>query len=266
MRKKVTILLILVVTVGCIYLGFRTREKNGIVVTQIQTSQPNSLNYLLETSENKLIMLDGGSNEDSEALEQKLLAKGGIVESWFITMASPENFGAMKSILENGKVQINRIYVSFNEASWYGENEPEKYPEIAEFLDLIYSEKNITKVFNVPLRHEILIDNLYFTILNVANPSIKGTFNQTMAIKVNNTYKSMIFMGNIAKEAAEKLKDNNLDEIACDAVQVSNQPIQPEIYEKMAPTYVFVPNAKTIDEENLKIKETYTGEVTVKIW
>lgn len=288
MKKKISILLIILVTISCIYSGIRTREKNGIVVTQIQTQNSEALSYMLQTSKNNIIMIDGGSQQDSEHLEKILQDKGGNVEAWFITRAYPESFGAMKRILENEKIQVNHIYISFNEASWYSENEPEKYPEIAEFLDFIYREDNIKKVYNVPLRYELLVDNLYFTVLNVANPALTGEFaswNQSMILKVNNTYKSMIFMGNIGQEGAKHFKDNNLDEIACDAVQIPNNDasIDDEIYQKMLPTYLFMPIPQKSDNEgiekaknlenhlknSLKIKQSYVGsagDVTVKIW
>lgn len=288
MKKKISILLIIVVTIACIYLGIQTREKNGMVITQIQTQEPEALSYMLQTSKNNIIMIDGGSQQDSQILEKILQDKGGNVEAWFITRAHPESFGAMKSILENGKIQVNHIYISFNDASWYSENEPEKYSEIAEFLDFIYREDNIKKVYNVPLRYELLVDNLYFTILNVANPTLTGEFaswNQSMIVKVTNTYKSMIFMGNIAQEGAKHFQDNNLDEIACDAVQIPNNgvSIDQEIYQKMKPTYIFMPipknrnntvieKAKSLEnyfKNDLKIKESYVTseeDVTVKIW
>ncbi len=280
------VIIILVVTLACIYSGVRTRERNGIVVTQMQTSQPESLSYMLTTSKNKLLMIDGGSAEDSSYLEEKLLEKGGEVECWFITIAHPENFGAMKRILENGKVQVNQIYISFNEASWYGQHETERYGEVAEFLDFIYSENIIKRVYNVPFRHQMVVDNLHLTILNVANPELDeehAGFNQSMALKVSNTYKGMIFMGNIADIAAEKMKDNNLDEIDCDAVQISNnqaQMVSDEIYEKMTPAYIFMPVSKNSDKASsqtylerlknlLKVKEAYMNpdeDITVKIW
>lgn len=288
MKKKISILLIILVTISCIYSGIRTREKNGIVVTQIQTQNSEALSYMLQTSKNNIIMIDGGDQQDSEHLEKILQDKGGSVEAWFITRAHPESFGAMKRILENEKIQVNHIYISFNEASWYCENEAEKYPEIAEFLDFIYREDNIKKVYNVPLRYELLVDNLYFTVLNVANPALTGEFaswNQSMIVKVNNTYKSMIFMGNIGQEGAKHFKDNNLDEIACDAVQIPNNgaSIDNEIYQKMMPMYLFMPIPQKSDNEgiekaknlenhlknSLKIKESYVGsagDVTVKIW
>ena len=89
----------------------------------------------------------------------------------------------------------------------------------------------------------------------------------------------MIFMGNLAQEGGQKFRDNNLDEINCDAVQVSNngvQKVDDEVYQKMTPQYVFIPKSNQENqtyqnhlEQFLKPEATYissNGDTTVKIW
>lgn len=286
MKKKISIGLIIIVTIACIFSGIQTRKQNGFHVTQIQTNLPESLSYLIETPNHTNLMIDGGAYEDSEMLEEILIQKGGIVDSWFITIAHSQNFGALQKIIENGKVQINHIYISFNSREWYQTYEPDRYPEIAQFLDLMYSQSMLGKVQEIPNRFVTLIDNLYITALNVKNPEMNQTyagFNQSMVIKVNNTYKSMIFMGNIAQTAAEQFRENNMDEIDCDAVQISNneqQNISDEIYQKMTPDYLFMSVPKNGEQEEakkylekikqkVKAKQTYLSSnepVTIKIW
>lgn len=286
MKKKISIGLIIIVTIACIFSGIQTRKQNGFHVTQIQTNLPESLSYLIETPNHTNLMIDGGAYEDSKMLEEILIQKGGIVDSWFITIAHSQNFGALQKIIENGKVQINHIYISFNSREWYQTYEPDRYPEIAQFLDLMYSQSMLGKVQEIPNRFVTLIDNLYVTALNVKNPEMNQTyagFNQSMVIKVNNTYKSMIFMGNIAQTAAEQFRENNMDEIDCDAVQISNneqQNISDEIYQKMTPDYLFMSAPKNGEQEEakkylekvkqkVKAKQTYLSSnepVTIKIW
>lgn len=93
----------------------------------------------------------------------------------------------------------------------------------------------------------------------------------------------MIFMGNIAQTAAEQFRENNMDEIDCDAVQISNneqQNISDEIYQKMTPDYLFMSAPKNGEQEEakkylekvkqkVKAKQTYLSSnepVTIKIW
>jgi len=279
MKRKIQILLIIVVTISCIYFGINTRKNNAINITQIKTVSEETLSYMIETNKGSIIMIDGGSYDDSEHLEQVLMEKGGVVDSWFVTIAHSQNFGALKNIIENKKVQINHIYVSFNTVEWYQAYEPDRVEPIIEFMELIYSAENMNKVQDIPSRFEVKIDNLNLMALNVKNSDLHGDyagFNQSMVIKVDNTYKSMIFMGNIADQAAMKFKDNSLDEINCDAVQISNngdQYVNNEVYKKMTPQYLFIPgltNGYDVELKNLlKAKECYTsenGDVSIKIW
>ena len=256
MKKKIGIILIILVKIGCCYLGFHTREQKAIKVTQIQTKQEESLSYLLETDKGNLIMIDGGSEADSEHLEELLLSKGGKVKAWYITVAHSQNFGALQSIIENGNIEIENIFMSFGSGEWYQEYEPDRYQAIDEFLSVV-NEKG-QAIAGVPDRYEVLFDNLYVTVLNVSNEELNGEyagFNQSMVIKVNNTYKSIIFMGDIADIAAEKFKDNNLDEIDCDAVQISNnddQFVNDEVYQKMTPKYLFITIPENSDKEHAR--------------
>ena len=286
MKKKIGIFLIIVVTIVCVLVGIRVRKVNAIVITQMQTTKTGSLSYMVETKRNNIIMIDGGSKEDAENLEKKLIEKGGVVDRWYITVAHEENFGALQKIIENGNIEIRNIYYSFNDEEWYQKYEPNRLMEINDLYNTI-EEKEMEKVFqDIPYRYELLIDDLYITALNLINPDFNESnpgYNQSMVIEFNNTYKSVIFMGSIANQAAKNCKNNNLDHMNCDAVQVSNngsQYVDEEIYKIMSPDYLLmsVPtednqeNARTYIEKLknlLKSKQTYLscdGDVTLTIW
>lgn len=284
MKKAFKVIFICIVTVMCVIAGLNTRKSNAISVTQIKTMTPEGLSYLVETKDNNLVMIDGGGYDDSQHLEEILSKKGGVVDTWFVTIAHWQNFGALQRIIENGKIQINHIYLSFNPVEWYQKYEPDRVEQVEEFLDLIYNEAYMSKVHDVPNRFEIKIDNLYFTVLNVKNPELNGNyagFNQSMVIKVNNTYKSMIFMGNIAEQGAEQVKNNNLDEIDCDSIQISNnnqQKVDTEFFDKISVKNIFLSNPIENREmleyiQNVKkivgadeVILSSEGDNTIKIW
>ncbi len=285
MRKLIRVLLITVVTIGCIILGISTRSKNGILVTQIETNSEETLSYMIKTKNNNIIMIDGGNKEDAQHLEEVLLENGGVVDRWFITLAHEQNFGAFKEIVQNGNVEIRNIYVSLNSNEWYEKNDPENFVAISEFSDFLFNDELREKVIDVPDKYEILIDDLFISILNIKNEKFDGIYagyNQSMVIKVDNTYKSIIFMGNIANDAAKYFKDHNLDQIDCDAVQISNnnvQKVNDEIYKMMTPQYLFISTSENTRnsaniyvqrlKELLKSKEIFVsgaGDHTIKIW
>ena len=134
--------------------------------------------------------------------------------------------------------------------------------------------------------YEIEFDGWYITVLNWKNPEFNGEyagFNQSMILKINNMYKSVIFMGNSANQAGEFFKDNHLDELKCDAVQVSNngsQFVNNEIYQKMKPKYLLISvpvNTNQVETQNygnelkniLNSKEVHfsnEGDKSLVIW
>ena len=281
MRKKLKIIGIIFITLACIYLGLQTRKQSAILVTQIPTKSAGTLSYMVETKNHQIIMIDGGDALESETLEKYLQEKGGVVEAWFITGDRLQNFGALQKIFANNTIEVKHIYVGFSSSDWHKSEEAEA--ETTEFLQTIFEKQPVTQISE---DLEVLIDQLYVKAMCVTNPeegNSKREENQGLIVKINNTYKSMIFMGNMASEGAKKFKDNHLDEIDCDAVQVSNRTddlVKEEIYQKMSPQYLFMSVPKDTDKtvaerylQNLKqatnAQETYVSETegrTVKIW
>ena len=171
MKKKILIILLIIIfTCICIYTGFRSRYRNGIVVTQFEPQLTRSMGYMIESKNHEVIIIDGGLPEDSTHVEEAILAKGGIVEAWFITHAHDDHYGALVEIIKSGKVHINNIYVSFNSSEWYETYDNDRYTSIRHMLDLLDSEGVRNTVHEVALKQEIHIDNLFFKILKIKSP------------------------------------------------------------------------------------------------
>lgn len=251
MKRKIGIVAIIIFTILCVYLGIKTRKLNAINVTQIQTKDQEALSYMLKTKNNYIVMIDGGNYEDSEHLEEVLMQNGGVVSHWYITLAHNQNFGALQKIIEKGNVQVDNVYISFNEMDWYQKYESDRVLPILEFLSVM--DEHNQNYAEIPANYEIQFDDWYISILNWKNPEFNqeyAGFNQSMIIKVNNMYRSVIFMGNSADKAAQFFKDNHLDEISCDAVQISNngaQFVNNEVYQKMKPKYLLMPVSSESD-------------------
>ena len=121
MNKKIKgflkICLFILITVGCIALGFKTRFDNGIVITQYapQTTRQ-SMGYMLKTNENRIVMIDGGTEGDTEHVKKSIIENGGVVEIWYLTHAHDDHYGVLYTLLneENSGVTINNIYLNLN--------------------------------------------------------------------------------------------------------------------------------------------------------
>jgi len=118
----------------------------------------------------------------------------------------------------------------------------------------------------------IKFDNCYITALEVKNEdelSPTEIANQTVVLKLDNTFKSMIFLGNIGDEKAHYFLENNQDELKCDILQFSGNKINEygeDIFEKIKPKIVMISDFKV--PEFTKADCVYTkvdGQITCEI-
>ena len=101
-KKIVLILLILIVTLGCIALGVKRRYDKGILVTQFAPkTDRQSMGYMIKTDQGKLVMIDGGTRGDVSNVANEIIANGGVVDYWFLTHAHDDHYGVLLSILKN---------------------------------------------------------------------------------------------------------------------------------------------------------------------
>lgn len=298
-KKILLIIFIIVVTGICIALGINTRYNDRIQITQFASyGERQSMGYLLKTKENRLVMIDGGTIENKEHVLQEIKNNGGIVEYWFITHAHDDHYGVLKEILKEdyAGIQINNIIVSLNDEEWYKINDSSRYNDIKEFLDLLKKENVLPIVREANLREKINVDNLNFYILKTKTPEITENAgnNQSMVIKVDNMFKSALFLADIGVQVEEDFVNNNLDEIKCDAVQMAHHGqngVSKWVYEKINPKICMWPTPdwlwdnnnglgfntaeyKTIETRNwiideMQVKNNYVskdGDLLIEIW
>ena len=78
-------------------------------------SQVNTIgnSYVIQTVNGKLIVMDGGSEEETEYLRGFISALGAEVEAWFISHPHDDHFWALINILKEPRdIKINNIYHS----------------------------------------------------------------------------------------------------------------------------------------------------------
>lgn len=256
-----------------------------------------SMGYMLETKENRIIMIDGGLPEYSEHVIDNIKNKGGVVEAWFITHAHVDHAGVILDALKDNEIQINNIYVSLNGKEWYEKYEVDegRVQFAVNLIDVLSSDGIKDRVHEVELRDDYDIDNLTFKILKVKTPEYieNAGNNQSVVIKVSNNFKSLLFLGDLGEEYQDDFVNHNLDEIKCDAVQMAHhgqQGVNEEVYKKINPTICFWPTPEwlynndvgdgrwggpwdTLETrswiENLGVTQNYVakdGDITVEIW
>lgn len=265
-------------------------KKAHIELTQISARSDNSMmSYIIKTSNNKTIVIDGGLKIEAETLKQYIQKYGNKVDYWFITHPHKYHVGAFIDIVENSDIKIENIYYSINSQEWYNENEPNRAYEAEEFYRAIQNEKIKEKAKTPQIGDKIKIGkNIYVEILQTANPEItyNAINNSSMVFKIHVNDKTILMLGDIGPEASEKLIKKYGKNLKSDIVQMSHHGqsgateefyklVEPEICLWQSPQWLWdnvTGTFKTLETrkwmENLGVKTNYVakdGDITITV-
>lgn len=200
---------------------------NNTQIVQLTQLKANSnrqmMGYILKTN-NKVIVIDGGTKDDAENLKIHINKYGGKVDYWFMTHLHDDHLGAFTEIVKDENVEICNIYASLNDKEWYRVNEPSRYDFAEEFLNILSDEKIKNKVHSPDLNEKLTIDNIKVEILGIRNPEITENpgNEQSMVIRFDTHKSSMIILGDTGVKSSEKLLNNQKEKLDCDIVQMAH--------------------------------------------
>lgn len=290
-----TISVIFLILIG-ILIMFNIRYLNATQLTQLKNnSQSQMMGYVIKTKDDKLIVIDGGTQADTDNLITKIKKLGGAVDYWFVTHPHKDHAGAFIKIVNETDIKINHVYITINELSWYQKYEADRIEEVKKFYNAILNERIKENVEEVTLNQKIYIDNIECEILGIKNPEIttNAINNSSMVIKMFVNNKSILFLGDTGVESGEKLLKNQRNKLKADIVQAAHHGqngVNKEIYEAINPKIVLWPTPDWLwnndigngeDSGNWKTKETRTwlqelgvstniiekdGDITIKIY
>lgn len=292
--KIIIIIFVLLLVTGIVKI---LDYKNSIELCQLKdngTSQ--MMGYIITTKNNNTIVIDGGTQDDTENFVEQIKNKTGKVNYWFITHPHKDHASTLIDIVKNTDIEIDHIYVTLNDIEWYKKNDPNRFGEINDFFDILKNDKISQKVEEVELNQNIMIDNIRCQILGIKNPEIvtNATNNSSMVIKMQVNNKNIIFLGDSGKENSEKLlKIQSNEKLRADIVQVAHHGQNggtEELYKIINPTICLWPTPewlwnndsgngedsgpwKTKETrkwiESLKVKQNIIekdGNKTIRIW
>lgn len=190
-------------------------------------SQVNTIgnSYVIQTVNGKVIVMDGGSEEETDYLRGFIAALGEEVDAWFISHAHDDHIWALLNIIKDPKcMKINKIYHSrmteelvATETGSYTDINKEFYAMIDEGLDGI-------EVIDCHKGDQFEIDGVNFKILSEQNPEMLTNYNdQSMVIKMWDDSKSFVFLGDLGPNGGRKLMDSEyMEDVKCDYLQMSH--------------------------------------------
>lgn len=187
-------------------------------------SQVNTIgnSYVIQSVNGKLIVMDGGTKDETEYLRGFISALGEEVDAWFISHPHGDHFGALSDILKEPKgVKINRIYhskVVREDGSMHGWT-----GRFYSLLDSVAVASSID-VIDCHRGDEFEIDGINFKILSEKNPELLPNINdQSMVIRMWDESKSFVFLGDLGEKGGRKLMESEyMEDVNCDYLQMAH--------------------------------------------
>lgn len=229
-----------------------TKKIEGMKVTLIggtnmkKYGAQNSCGYVIRTRNNKLIIVDGGRERDSEFVLKYINKYGnGKVDYWYITHPHSDHVGALIKLLNEENIEIENLCYSFNSDEWYKKYDKRGYEAEYQMINSLNNEKIKNKI-ECQKNQIIYMDNISCEILKVANPEITNSDNgndSSMVFKMTATDvdKSILFLGDAYKYASEELLENpnKLSSFAVQMAHHGQNGVSKEVYDAINPTICF---------------------------
>ena len=244
--KKVGILIIILLML-IFSIVFVVNNSKSIELTQLKNNiHRQMMGYIIKTKNDKIIVIDGGTTEDFQNLENKIYELGGTVDAWFLTHAHDDHTGAFTKIVDNQNINIKNIYVSLNNIEWYETYEPNRADFSKQLIEILNRTDLKEKVKSPALNEIINIDGIKIEILGIKNPEIveNAGNEQSMVMKFETGKTSLLILGDTGKKSSEKLLNTQKSKLKSDIVQVSHHGqdgATKELYETINPSICLWP-------------------------
>lgn len=220
----------------------------GATLTMLQ-SQSNSqiLSAILQTSQGKLIVIDGGLGADGDYLREQIIARGGHVAAWLITHPHGDHAGALYKILQDGAqgIQIDGIYYSFASPEWYAIHDPSEQTMAASIIGTFAGlPQNI--LHPVSRNQFIQVDDVVIQVMNdrYELSEDKGN-NASIVYKMLVNGKTMLFLGDMGEAGGRRLlEQSGAEQLKVDIVQMAHHGqdgVGEEVYKAINPSICLWP-------------------------
>ena len=196
-----------------------------VLANEGNTSQ--QLSIVVKSSDGKVIVVDGGVEQDAEHLYRILKENGGKVDAWLLTHPQTDHAGGLYAMLRDHKdIDIKGIYYRFFEYEWYQAVDPGEIGMLYHLMQ-VFAEYPQDRLHKEIRRNEVytLSPNLSFRVMNdplksEGNFAVNGSC-EMYDITVNG--KHLIVLGDMSEEVGNRHYANGvLDGLTCDYLQISH--------------------------------------------
>jgi L-ascorbate metabolism protein UlaG (beta-lactamase superfamily) len=255
MRIKKALCLMLVLVLGFLMACSKGGQadptpvpyEGNTTMYQLPESTPNRLqmmSYVIQTKDNKIIVLDGGNEGDTEYfldfLKDLTKVDKPHVDHWFLSHAHSDHTDVFTKVIEDDTVTISNVYHHFppvEDVDRYERVEAHTIKRINAAFELI---KDKTEIHEVQVGDRITIGSVEVEVLFVYMPEIKSGFlnNSSTVFRFHVEGTSILFLGDLGYEAGDILLQCYGDDLKSDIVQMAHHGsngVRYNVYNKIAP-------------------------------
>ena len=216
------------------------------------------LSTLFKSPSGKVVMIDGGWPKDADFLVPALKELGGTVDTWFLTHAHIDHYGALADILTKPNLEglaIKKIVHKFLPLDFIAETEKSSITYVKPFLENLKQSNLKVETPKVGQAWNFG-EGLTFECLNDYDLTMKGNSinNSSICYRVMNGGKSILVTGDIGWPMADKLlKTVPKEKIKSDVVFLSHHGqngANKNFYEAVKPEICVWPTPQWLWENN----------------
>lgn len=218
-----------------------TPDKDYVVWQLPTDAAKTGMSYVIGAADGRAFVIDGGRDSDAPGLCDFLRAKfGGKVSAWFLTHPHPGHAGAFCRILEEkpAGLKIAKVFFSRVDEADVLKYEP-KHAEFVKKCNLLAKTCGIPAV-TVHAGDRFKIGRTLIRVLSAGETLCEEHFldNTSVVYKFTMYCTSLLFLGDIRRDASVAMLETYKNELNCDIVQMANHGLDgalSEVYVKATP-------------------------------
>lgn len=256
-----------------------TEEPGKTVLYQVvREKQSLMMCYVIKTSHNKIIVIDGGidgaGKEAPTYLFKELQTISGqehpVIDAWIFTHVHNDHYYEFVKMAEQqeGKFTVKNIYFNFPSEAFIQKYEPNEIPILARFkaaYNKIFGENAFENYNGCQVGDKIEVDNVTFDILQIPNEKMTANpiNNSSMIFRMTAEGQTVMFLGDAGVEAGSSLIRTYGDALKSDFVQMAHHGqagVNKAAYAKIDPKVCLWPIPSWVWENNNKIYQTHNTQ------
>lgn len=205
--------------------GCTRGRQEGFTLWQLPSQADDHGNsYVIRTPSGRVVAIDGGKAAEADYLRGFLAALGNEVDAWIVTHPHFDHVGAMNELLRDRRgLRVHRVYESRFTPRMI-DAEAGAAARVRDFYALLDGAADIETV-ECWAGDEFAIDGVRFRILSQISPEITLNVynNSSMAFRVWDDAKSVVFLGDLGIEGGDKLLASAFrKDLDCDYLQMAH--------------------------------------------